>query len=169
MWTNPVRGVNVAKASLGAGLFYTYFRGPDDDPVTQWYLSAIDLTTGRDVYRIRVGAGQGFNNWAGSLFLHPDGALYSTTIFGLVMVRDGGGGRIPPRYEDHRSDGGSIPRRRAHAASVSDPARTTHGLGVRPSEVRDALPFRRDRLAAVRSRCGTGSSPLSSPIAWARG
>lgn len=91
VWTNPVRGVNVAKASLGAGLFYTYYRGPEDDAVTQWYLSAIDLTTGRTVYRVRVGAGQGFNNWAGALFLHPDGALYSTTIFGMVMVKDGGG------------------------------------------------------------------------------
>ncbi len=90
IWENPVRGVNVAKLSRDAGLVYTYFRGEDAEPVTQWYLSAIDVTTGRTVYRIRVGAGQGFNNWAGSLFLHPGGGtFYTTTIFGLAMVRDG--------------------------------------------------------------------------------
>ncbi len=88
VWTNPTRGINVAKASLGAGLLYTYFRDPAD-AVTQWYLSAVDLTSGETVYRVRAGAGQGFNNWAGSLFLHPDGgAFYTTTIFGMVMVRD---------------------------------------------------------------------------------
>jgi hypothetical protein len=32
--------------------------------------------------------GLGYNNWAGSLFLHPDGMAYSTTIFGMVMMRD---------------------------------------------------------------------------------
>lgn len=89
VWESPVRGVNVAKLSRDAGLVYTYFRGDDLEPVTQWYLSAIDVTTGRTVYRLRVGAGQGFNNWAGSLFLHPDGGvLYTTTIFGMAMVRD---------------------------------------------------------------------------------
>jgi hypothetical protein len=41
------------------------------------------------VYKQRAGAGQGYNNWAGALFLHPDGGIaYTTTRFGLVMMRD---------------------------------------------------------------------------------
>ena len=40
--------------------------------------------------RVHTGSGQGFNNWAGALFLHPRGGVaYTTTIFGLVMWRDG--------------------------------------------------------------------------------
>ena len=60
-------------------------------PVTSWYLTAIDFATGDTVYKQLVGKGLGYNNWAGALFLHPDGGIaYSTTIFGLVMIRDTG-------------------------------------------------------------------------------
>jgi hypothetical protein len=88
MWTSQEKNIGVFKFSLGSGLVYTYFRNEDETP-TQWYLTAIDYRTGETVYRMRVGAGEGYNNWAGALFLHPDnGTLYSTTIFGLVMIRD---------------------------------------------------------------------------------
>ena len=31
----------------------------------------------------------GYNNWSGSLFIGPQGGVaYSTTIFGMVMLRD---------------------------------------------------------------------------------
>jgi hypothetical protein len=61
-------------------------------PVTTWYFIALDFTTGETVYRQRTGTGLGYNNWQGSLFLHPwGGRAYSTTIFGLVMLRDGTG------------------------------------------------------------------------------
>jgi hypothetical protein len=90
MWTSPEKNIGVFKLSLGSGLVYTYFRDEDETP-TQWYLTAIDYESGKTVYRIRVGAGEGYNNWAGALFLHPDGdTIYSTTIFGLVMIRDRG-------------------------------------------------------------------------------
>ena len=70
-------------------MVYRYFRD-DREPITQWYLSAIDFRTGATTYKLRVGAGQGYNNWAGALFVHPDGGIaYTTTIFGLVMMRDG--------------------------------------------------------------------------------
>jgi len=88
MWTSREKNIGVFKLSFGSGLVYTYFRNEDETP-TQWYLTAVDYWTGETVYRIRVGAGEGYNNWAGALFLHPDGGtLYSTTIFGLVMIRD---------------------------------------------------------------------------------
>jgi hypothetical protein len=73
---------------LGNGLVYIY-RKIESCPTTQWYFTAIDFETGETVYRKRTGTGLGYNNWQASLFLHPDGGIaYSTTIFGLVMLRD---------------------------------------------------------------------------------
>ena len=87
-WTSPERNIGVMKLSLGSGLVYTYFRD-ERDAITQWYFTVVDFRTGATVYKLRAGAGQGYNNWAGALFLHPDGGVaYTTTIFGLVMMRD---------------------------------------------------------------------------------
>jgi len=69
-------------------LAYTYWRSETCRPTT-WILTAIDFATGETVFEQQVGTGLGFDNWAGALFLHPDdGILYSTTLFGLVMIRD---------------------------------------------------------------------------------
>jgi len=88
IWTSRETNIGVFKLSFGNGLLYTYYRG--DSPYrTSWYLKAIDFHSGETVYNQMVGNGMGFNNWAGSLFLHPDSrSAYSTTIFGLVMIRD---------------------------------------------------------------------------------
>jgi hypothetical protein len=88
VWSSSERGICVFKLSLGSGLAYTYWRS-EGCPITTWYLTAIDFATGETAYKVRVGTGLGYNNWAGALFLHPDGALYSTTIFGLVRIEDG--------------------------------------------------------------------------------
>jgi hypothetical protein len=78
----------VAKLSFESGLLYSYYR--DEAPtVSQWWLTGIDVESGETVWKARIGAGQGFNNWAGALFLHPRGGIaYSTTIFGLVAIHD---------------------------------------------------------------------------------
>lgn len=91
VWSSDERNIGVFKLSLGSGLVYLYFR---DDAllITRWYLTAVDFATGETVYKALTGTGVGYNNWAGALFLHPDGGVaYSTTIFGLVMVRDAAG------------------------------------------------------------------------------
>jgi hypothetical protein len=89
IWTSNEKSIGVFKLSLGSGLVYMYWRS-EDCPITQWYLTAVDFATGETVYKKLVGTGLGYNNWAGALFLHPDGGIaYSTTIFGLVMIRDG--------------------------------------------------------------------------------
>ena len=94
VWTNPVRGINVFKLSFGSGLVYTYWRG-DTCPKTTWMLTAIDFASGETAFRQQIGTGLGFNNWAGALFLHPDGGVaYSTTIFGMVRMADA------PRHSD---------------------------------------------------------------------
>ena len=88
IWTSNEKSICVFKLSLGNGLAYMYWRS-ESCPVTKWYFTAIDFATGKTVYKKLVGTGLGYNNWAGALFLHPDGGIaYSTTIFGLVMIRD---------------------------------------------------------------------------------
>ena len=88
VWSSEQRSIGVFKLSLGNGLAYMYWRS-ETCPATQWILTAIDFATGATAFRQRVGRGLGFNNWAGALFLHPDGGIaYSTTLFGLVMIRD---------------------------------------------------------------------------------
>lgn len=92
VWNSQQKNIGVFKLSFGSGLVYTYFRD-DRDEITQWYFSAVDFKTGATMYRQRAGAGQGYNNWAGALFLHPAGGIaYTTTLFGLVMMRDTGPG-----------------------------------------------------------------------------
>lgn len=88
VWTSQERNIGVFKMSLSNGLIYTYFR--DDSLFPQhWYFSALDFWSGETVFKALAGSGLGYNNWAGALFLHPDGDIaYSTTIFGLVMLQD---------------------------------------------------------------------------------
>ncbi|MFC2099992.1 hypothetical protein ACFLSF_04095, partial [Candidatus Bipolaricaulota bacterium] len=89
VWASQEKSIGVFKLSLGSGLAYMYWRS-EECSITSWYLAAVDFATGETVYKVRVGTGLGYNNWAGALFLHPDGGIvYSTTIFGLVMIRDG--------------------------------------------------------------------------------
>jgi hypothetical protein len=88
IWASQEKSIGVFKLSLGNGLAYMYWRS-ETGPITRWYLTAIDFQTGETVYKKLTGTGLGYNNWAGALFLHPDGGTaYSTTLFGLVMTQD---------------------------------------------------------------------------------
>jgi len=97
VWASGEKSIGVFKLSLGNGLVYMY--GRDDSPTaTGWYFMTIDFRSGETVYRKHTGMGLGYDNWAGALFLHPDGGVaYSTTIFGLVSLRDGA--LEPPRSD----------------------------------------------------------------------
>jgi len=87
VWESQEKGIAGAKLSLGSGLLYMYTN--DEAAARGWYFTAIDFYTGRTVWRQHTGIGNGFNAWQGVLFLNPDnGALYTTTIFGMVMMRD---------------------------------------------------------------------------------
>ena len=87
IWESKEKGIAGAKLSLGSGLLYMY---TNDDAVARgWYFTALDFATGKTVWRQHTGIGNGFNAWQGVLFLHPtNGALYTTTIFGIVMMQD---------------------------------------------------------------------------------
>ncbi|MEE8469826.1 MAG: hypothetical protein V3S51_00675, partial [Dehalococcoidia bacterium] len=87
IWTTSERSIGGFRLSLGNGLVYVYDRKASRLN-TKWYFTAVDFKTGETVYKKLAGTGLGYNNWQGSLFLHPDGMAYSTTIFGAVMIRD---------------------------------------------------------------------------------
>jgi hypothetical protein len=89
VWASGEESIGGFRLSLGNGLVYMYGK-TESGPITKWYFIALDFATGDTVYKKLTGTGLGYNNWQGSLFLHPDGMAYSTTIFGLVMMLDGG-------------------------------------------------------------------------------
>jgi len=87
VWASREESIGGFRLSLGSGLVYIY--GKEGSWINEkWYLIAIDFVTGETVYKKLIGTGLGYNNWQGSLFLHPEGMALSTTIFGAVMVRD---------------------------------------------------------------------------------
>jgi len=87
IWQTAERGIAGAKLALQSGLLYMYIN--DTSPALGGYFAAIDFTSGRTVYRQHTGLGHGYNAWQGVLFLHPGtGALYTTSMFGLIKMQD---------------------------------------------------------------------------------
>jgi hypothetical protein len=88
IWSTNEKSVGGFRLSMGNGLVYIYDRVVSCCK-SKWYLTAIDFKTGETVYKKLVGTGIGYNNWQGSMWLHPKGGIaISTTIFGVVMIRD---------------------------------------------------------------------------------
>lgn len=89
-WTNPtVAPTSVPKASLGNGLVYVYSKPPRADLIDAWYVTAIDIRTGRTAWSRLTGTGIQWNNHYAAIYLGPDGTLYVATILGLVRLADG--------------------------------------------------------------------------------
>lgn len=89
-WTSSETAPSVVpKLSLASGLVYTYTKEPRADGGDPWYLTTIDVRTGRTVYKALVGDGLGFNNNYAPVTLGPDGTAYVGVLGGLVAVRDG--------------------------------------------------------------------------------
>lgn len=59
------------------------------DLLDAWYVTAIDIRTGRTAWSRLTGTGIQWNNHDASIYLGPDGALYVATIVGLVRLADG--------------------------------------------------------------------------------
>jgi hypothetical protein len=78
----------VPKASLGAGLVYTYTKPETPDNTNPWYLTAIDLRSGRTVFKVLAGEGLGYNNNYAPVTLGPDGVAYVGVLGGLVRIAD---------------------------------------------------------------------------------
>ena len=110
-WTNSdvVAPTSVAKASLATGLVYAYTKRPTWWGVSAWYLTALDIRTGRHVFSVRTGTGTLMNNHYAAITLGPDGSAYIATLGGMVRVKRPGVSGRPPRG------------RRMHPPQADDP------------------------------------------------
>lgn len=88
-WTSEETAPSgAAKVSLANGLAYAYTKRPSWWGVSAWYLTAIDVTTGRTVFSVRTGTGFLMNNDRAAMTIAPDGSAWIGTLAGLVRVRD---------------------------------------------------------------------------------
>ncbi|RNL63156.1 hypothetical protein EFK50_15740 [Nocardioides marmoriginsengisoli] len=90
----------VSKASLATGLLYAYTHPSAAElpwkglPLANalapesWFLTAVDLRTGRQVWSRLVGTNLGYNNNYAPVTLGRDGAAYVGTLGGLVRIAD---------------------------------------------------------------------------------
>lgn len=79
---------SVPKVSLANGLLYAYTTRPSGWLVNAWFLTAIDVRTGRTAFSVRTGHGLPSNNHYAAVTLAPDGTAFIATLAGLVRVRD---------------------------------------------------------------------------------
>lgn len=88
-WTSKERSPStVSKVSVPAGLLYLYTKEPRRDLIDAWYLTAVDVHTGRTAYKVLTGTGKWFDNSWAPVTLGPDGTAYVGVVGGLVAVRD---------------------------------------------------------------------------------
>ncbi|MEU8309908.1 hypothetical protein AB0C84_40685 [Actinomadura sp. NPDC048955] len=89
VWTSKERSPStVSKVSVPAGLLYLYTKEPRRDLIDAWYLTAVDVHTGRTAYKVLTGTGKWFDNSWAPVTLGPDGTAYVGVVGGLVAVRD---------------------------------------------------------------------------------
>ncbi|GAB3775779.1 hypothetical protein FB382_004230 [Nocardioides ginsengisegetis] len=92
-WTSDLAApTSVPKVSLANGLLYAYTKPHSWWGANAWYVTALDVRTGRRVFAVRTGLGTLFNNHYSAITIAPDGSLYVATLAGLVRVRDRGVG-----------------------------------------------------------------------------
>jgi outer membrane protein assembly factor BamB len=88
-WTSTVTApTSVPKVSLGNGLLYVYAKPPSSFFDDSWYLTAIDVRTGRTQWMQRTGNGIQWNNHYASIYLGRDGVAYMPTVAGLIRFQD---------------------------------------------------------------------------------
>jgi hypothetical protein len=74
--------------SPATGLLYVTTKRRSWWGASAWYLSAIDVRTGRSVFSVRTGLGAAYDGGRAAPVLGRDGAVYVPTVSGLVRVRD---------------------------------------------------------------------------------
>jgi len=79
----------VPKASLRAGLVYTYTKAPTGDDTDAWYFTALDFRSGETVFKRLAGTGFGYNNNFAPVTIGPGGAAYVGVLGGITRFADG--------------------------------------------------------------------------------
>jgi hypothetical protein len=88
-WTSQERAPTVVpKLSAATGLVYTYTKDPSTDGSDPWYLTGIDVRTGKTAFKALAGEGLGFNNNYAPVTLAPNGDAFVGVLGGLVRLRD---------------------------------------------------------------------------------
>lgn len=88
-WESDLDAPSGAPAvSTEVGLAYVYTKRHSWLGADAWYLTAVDLDTGRAVWGRRAGLGVLRDNHHGTVTLGPDGAVYVPVLGGFVRVSD---------------------------------------------------------------------------------
>ncbi len=88
-WTSDLVAPSGApQVSLGTGLVYASTKRPTWWGVSAWYLTGVDVRTGRAMFGVRTGTGVLMNNDRATVTLAPDGTAYVATLAGMVRVQD---------------------------------------------------------------------------------
>jgi hypothetical protein len=88
-WTSDQAAPGVSpRLSLPTGLLYAYTKRHSWWGANAWYLSALDVRTGRTVFSVRTGLGSLLDGHRGEVAIARDGSAYVTTLGGMVRVRD---------------------------------------------------------------------------------
>jgi hypothetical protein len=137
-WLNSTEHVPtlVSKLSLANGLVYAYTKDSSSS-LDPWYFTALDVRSGRIVYKQLAGEGATYNNNYAGVALGPNGSAYVGVIGGIVELRDATPASAahrarPPGYggasrlSDQRKGRGpaqscSVPRHRQAAAPSPAP------------------------------------------------
>ena len=86
-WTLPLRMKSVPVLSLGTGLVYGYTQ--DEDLAIKgrwvWYVVAIDWDSGKEVWRVRTGAGGLWNDDYLPAAMGSDGTFYQVSLLLLLL------------------------------------------------------------------------------------
>jgi hypothetical protein len=87
VWANRTEAAPtvVSKLALANGLVYTY----TPDANADWYWTALDFRTGKDVYKVYAGSGLGYNNNYAGISISPGGTEYLGALGGIMALRDG--------------------------------------------------------------------------------
>jgi hypothetical protein len=86
--SNEIAPSVVPKASLRAGLVYTYTKPANTGLGDPWYFTALDFDTGKTTFKRLAGEGLGFNNNYAPVIIGPDGTAYVGVLGGLTVVRE---------------------------------------------------------------------------------
>ncbi|HYF24795.1 MAG TPA: hypothetical protein VD931_03565 [Baekduia sp.] len=89
VWTSAERAPSaVPKLALGTGLVYTWTKDPNPEGEDGWYLTAIDVRTGRTRWEALGGEGLGHNNNYAPITVAPDGSIVVGVLGGIVRLAD---------------------------------------------------------------------------------
>lgn len=89
-WTSPeVAPTSGATLSTATGLVYAWTKRRSWLGADAWYLTALDVRTGRTAWSARGGTGPWVDNDGGPVTIGPGGAAFVATRAGLVRIVDG--------------------------------------------------------------------------------